>query len=98
VLLSTGEMSQESSCLELKAVASFLSQVSNFHLQVADPQTPTANPYPTKAHLLHRAQARFYEILKQQLALLSQHLNGLEIQDLQDDLLENLGKVSRMIC
>jgi hypothetical protein len=91
-------MSPESFCFELKAVSDFLSQVSQFHLQVAKPQILTENPRsPTKAHLLHRDQADFYEVLVVLLSQLSTGLNKLEIHDLHSNLLEALAKASEMI-
>jgi hypothetical protein len=88
-----------SSFLELQAVIGFLAELASFHLQVADHEPPTAELTPLQdSGYLHKPQARFYEVLKQQLALLAQHLSQLKIEELQNDTLEQLGKISRMIC
>lgn len=83
--------------VELKAVAGFLAEIASFHLQAADRQTSQPQlPLPSadiNKLLPHKAQGRFYEILKQQLALLAQHLATVQIEDLQDDVLESLKKI-----
>jgi hypothetical protein len=84
-------------CLDLKSVARPLAELAAFHLRTGlSNSSPLISEPQTKVHL-QGPYVRFYEVLKQQLNLLAQHLDVVEICDMQNDLLERLAKISKML-
>lgn len=67
----------------LSKVARPLAEIAKFHLRVATTRTPTL--------------IRFYELLKEKLNLLAQHLDILNDKETQDELREGAWKVSKKL-
>ena len=82
---------------ELKALAQPLAEIASFHLQVAARQALLDISPSTTQSRQHSIDLRFYELLKQKLELLSQHLQELEAPDIEEALLRRLQDVSELL-
>jgi hypothetical protein len=96
-LYAKEDLGAENLCRDLKLVVRPLAEFAALVLQTDVPNSsPSISEPQTKVHL-QGPYVRFYEVLKQQLKLLAQNLDVVEICDMQNDLLERLAKVSKML-